>query len=159
MRPTFQASTETTRLVSFFKTLPQKKTVSWYEASKTAGFEINSSSAVYNSARKIAERDHGIVIETMRKFGFFRSDGADMEKSGDRFMGRMRRGAKRASNRMVLAIEHNLDPEQARRADEKLSRFRIIYSNAEPASSNRPKRGTPEEAPKSDRFGDLRRIK
>jgi len=137
MKPSFETSAETRKLIDLFRVMPLKQEMTFAEASEKVGFGVNSDLSAYTSARKIAERDHGVFIGTQRGVGFMRGDGRDMVKSGYQFARSILRKGKRAASRMELAMQQNLPQTEHMRASELYNRFQIIVSNSEPAKSNR----------------------
>ena len=140
MRPTFLLSTETQSLIDYFRTLPIGSETSFQIASNAVAFPVTSSSPAYNSARRIAERDHSIVIESIRGFGFVRINGGEIVKGAERFFKRIRRGSRREAGRQEIAVMSNLGRDEMLKATENLSRLRILETtsmSARRAASNR----------------------
>ncbi len=163
MKPDFEVSAQTRKLIDFFGTMKvgqEASNISYPEASKRLGFNVNPQTLA--SARKIAERDHGIYIATIRQYGFFRGTHLDMKSSGPSFLLRMRKGAKRLASRMELALQGNLPERDHREASEMLTRGRIIHDTAEKprATSNRKTREEPPvPAQKSGGYGNIASIR
>jgi len=147
MKPTFESSHETMALVDYFRQAPIGTPVSFSTVSKSVNFEVHSSLSAYNSARRIAERDHAIVIEAIRGFGFVRINGGEIVKSADRFFRKIRRGSRREACKQEIAVMSNLSRDEMMKATENLSRLRILETTSlstRRAASNRP---TIEEPP------------
>ncbi|MDR3495331.1 MAG: hypothetical protein P4L82_12090 [Ancalomicrobiaceae bacterium] len=146
MQPLFTRSVQTKKLVALFQDMSIDTQMSFAEAGKRLGFALTSSSDIYRSARWIATRDHQIVIEGIRGFGFTRLAGSGIVKRGDGHERAIRRRARRASTEMTVAITQNLTRDDMQAATEKLSRFRIIADLSTPAraSSNKPTVADPE---------------
>jgi hypothetical protein len=144
MRKISEKSSETIAILAVFCDMILNQKMSFEELSGTVKFRVNSSTAAYTSARKIAERDHKIYIEAIPKFGFFRGNAEAMADSLDPMASRMKRIAKKSISRADLAIEHNLPDEKYNRVAERRSRASIIYStsNAPMPKSNRKRRET-----------------
>jgi hypothetical protein len=140
MRPIFSLSAETQNLITYFRTLSIGAEVSWAEATRAVKFPVTSTTPAYNSARRIVERDHQIVIESIRGFGFCRINASEIVQSADRFFRRVRRGSRREANKQEIAILSNLPRAEMLRATEQLSRLRILETTAirPRATSNRP---------------------
>jgi hypothetical protein len=135
MRLIFEQSEETAKLVALFKEIPIGKEVSFSDASEIVGFEVTSDLSAYQSAKRAAERDHKVVIEGIRGFGFKRIDGAGMVERASRFFKHVRKGSRREANVQEIAISQNLTRGQSIRATEQLSRLRIMETTA--AQANR----------------------
>ena len=87
------------------------------------------------------QRDHAVVIEAVRGFGFVRINGNEIVKSADRFFKKIRRGSRREASKQEIAISSNLGRDEMLKATENLSRLRILETtsmSARRASSNRP---------------------
>lgn len=142
MKPIFETSHETQSLVSYFQHVPVGTPVSFDTVSKAVRFKVSSSLPAYNSARRIAQRDHSVVIEAVRGFGFVRINGGEIVKSADRFFTRVRRGARRESGKQEIAVMSNLPRDQMIKATENLSRLRILETTSmspRHATSNKPR--------------------
>lgn len=144
MRMSFEQSAETRELVRFFGEVSVGSPVSWTSASKSVGFKVHAQLAAYHSARRIVQRDSGIVISTIRKFGFQRLAADQICDSGEAGLSSIRRRARREAGKQEIAIAGNLDQRHMLRSTELLSRFRIIGDNARPGKTNRPMIETPE---------------
>lgn len=147
MKPTFETSHETMALVDYFRQAPIGTPVSFETLSRGVNFKVTSSLSAYTSARRIAERDHAIVIEAIRGFGFVRINGAEIVKSADRFFQKIRRGSRREASKQEIAVMSNLSRDEMLKATENLSRLRILETTSmstRRAASNRP---TVEEPP------------
>jgi hypothetical protein len=141
MKPIFKISHETEKLIEYFRALPIGAEVSFANISKAVGFEVGSSTPAYNSARRIVQRDHSIVIEGIRGFGCMRVNGTEIVQSADRFFKRVRRGSRREAHKQEIAVMSNLERDEMLKASENLSRLRILESTAvspKRAASNRP---------------------
>jgi len=160
MRPMFQRSHETDKLIAFFRECSIGTPVSFADVHKAVGFKVTSSSPAYNSARMIAAKKHNIVIEGVRGFGFMRLDPTAIVNRGGRHLRSIRRRAHRAGHEMEIAISGNLDREHMMKATEQLSRFRIVESTAQAvrAVSNRQQPEQPTPAPVGDQREAFRRM-
>lgn len=141
MKPIFETSHETQALVDYFRQVPVGSPVSFETLSKALRFKVHSSLPAYNTARRIAQRDHSVVIEAVRGFGFVRINGGEIVKSADRFFKKIRRGSRREANKQEIAIMSNLGRDEMLKATENLSRLRILETtsmSARRAASNRP---------------------
>ena len=159
MKPTFKVSSDTAKLVAFFVGMGTKEVSTYEAAAKAIGFIPNPSCIA--SARKIAERDHGVFIATIRNVGFMRGAGDDMKDSGFDFLRRIRKSAKKGASRMELAIRNNLDERAHQEASEMFSRMSIIASTAQ-KTQVKTNRAVPEPAPiasPSTPFDNLRRMR
>lgn len=161
MRKIFEASVETMRIVESLRNMRLGQKLTFGELSKSVGFPVSSTTPAYHRARRIAERDHGVYIGSLRGVGFFRGTGDDMVDSLDQLAARMRKSAKRSVERADLAIINNLSEEKYERAVERRNRASIIFSTtASPMPTSNRKRALPaEEARPSDNFGSLRTVK
>lgn len=141
MKPIFQISHETQALVDYFRQVPVGSPVSFATVSKALKFNVTSSLPAYTAARRIAQRDHSVVIEAVRGFGFVRINGGEIVKGAERFFKRIRRGARREAGRQEIAVTSNLPRDQMMKATENLSRLRILETTSmapRRAPSNRP---------------------
>lgn len=149
MRPIFKQSAETQAIVEYLASLPIGKQTSFSEASKAIGFRITSTTPAYQSAKRMAERDHSVVIEAIRGFGFVRVNAEGMVERASRFFRKVRRGSRREAHVQEIAIMSNLPREAMLTATEQLSRLRILESTAlnhRKAASNKPMVEAPELA-------------
>ncbi len=139
MRKSFEQSAETVKIVNMFRDLKYDEPISFAQASLTIGFPIKSTTPAYQSAKLIAERDHGVYVATIRKFGFSRGTGKDMISSGAGLFSSIRKKSTRIASRMLLAINENLNEKDHLVAVEMYSRANIIASTTSAAvtSSNR----------------------
>lgn len=156
-RKIFALSTETAAIVAAFQGMTLGEQMTFSGLAKIVKFTVKSSSPAYHSARRIAERDHGIFIGTMRGIGFFRGNGVDMADSLEPMAVRMKRIAKRSIARADLAIANNLPEDKHQRALERRNRASIIYSTSGtiPAASNRKRPEPAPTAPAHPGFGAL----
>jgi len=141
MRPNFKQSHETEQLVEYFRQMPIGAQVNFATVSRAVKFTVNSSTPAYNSARRIVQRDHSIVIEGIRGFGCMRVNGTEIVQSADRFFKRVRRGSRREAHKQEIAVMSNLERDEMLKASENLSRLRILESTAvspKRAASNKP---------------------
>lgn len=141
MKPIFETSHETQALVDYFQQVAIGSPVSFDTVSKALRFEVHSSLPAYNTARRIVQRDHSVVIEAVRGFGFVRINGGEIVKGAERFFKKIRRGARREAGKQEIALMSNLPRDQMMKATENLSRLRILETtsmSARRAASNRP---------------------
>lgn len=141
MKPIFKISHETQTLVDYFMQIQIGSPVSFDVASNDVNFSVSSSLPSYNTARRIVQRDHSVVIEAIKGFGFIRVSGGEIVKSADRFFRRVRRGARREAHKQEIAVMSNLERDDMIKATENLSRLRIIETTSislHQAISNRP---------------------
>ena len=146
MRPNFKQSAETTAIINYLVSLPLEKEVSFAEASNAVGFEFSALTPAYQSAKRAAERDHNVVIEGIRGFGFTRVNAVGMVERASRFFRRVRKGSRREAHVQEIAIKSNLPRESMLAATEQLSRLRILESTAvssKKATSNKVEREMP----------------
>lgn len=130
MRPIFAQSNETRALVELFVSMSIGQTISFSDASKTVGFTVRSTLPAYQSAKKVAERDHRVVVDGVRCFGFKRIDGAGMVDRAPRFFQKVRKGARREARVQEIAMSTNLKRGEMLAATEQLSRLRILETTA-----------------------------
>lgn len=130
MRPIFTQSAETRRLIELFVNLPVGASMSFADASNTVGFTVKSTLPSYQTAKRIAERDHNVVIDGVRGYGFVRINGSGMVDRAPRFFKKVRRGARREAHVQEIALLQNLSRDEMMRATEQFSRLRIIEANA-----------------------------
>lgn len=147
MRKPFERSKETDKLLSFFSTISVGQAVTYQEASQIVGFKVASSLPAYQSARRLAVNDKGIVIESLPGHGFVRLDAPSIVDRGGKHLRSIRRKAKHASKEMKAAISGNLDRDQMMRATEQFNRFRLIDSTAQPVRYDSNKRTIAEILP------------
>jgi len=147
MRKPFELSRETEQVLAVFRFVAMGQSMTFEELSIKVGFRVTASSGAYHSARRIAERDDGIYIGTLRGLGFFRGTGEDMADSLHPFRKRIRNAAGRMVKRADLAISNNLPEDKHQLAFELRNRASIIHSTsgAPLAASNR-KRAPPAPA-------------
>lgn len=161
MRKTFELSAETAAIIDVFHTMSMGQQMTFRDLSRAVKFIVSSSSGAYYSARRIAERDHGVYIGGNRGVGFFRGSGEDMADSLEPLAARMRRAAKRSISRADLAISNNLTDEKYKRTMERRNRASIIFSTSGslPAASNRRRSEPAPEAAEVKPFEALRSAK
>jgi hypothetical protein len=104
--------------------------MSFADASNTVGFTVKSTLPSYQTAKRIAERDHNVVIDGVRGYGFVRINGSGMVDRAPRFFKKVRRGARREAHVQEIALLQNLSRDEMMRATEQFSRLRIIEANA-----------------------------
>ena len=146
MKPIFKISSETMAIVDYLIQLPIGEDTSFMKASAAVGFRFTSTSPAYQSAKRIAERDHNVVIESIRSFGFVRINATGMVERASRFFRRVRRGSRREAHVQEIAIMSNLPRQEMMKATEQLSRLRILESTAistRKAASNKPQTEMP----------------
>lgn len=148
MKPIFSTSDETNRIVSLFSEMSIGDTLSFSRASTILGFAFKSTSSSYQSAKRIALRDNGVVIEGIRGVGFKRLDGSEMVRKGFRTQASIRKAARRGARVAAVAIRQNLEKSDMIDATQQISRFGIIATTAlqKPAKTNTRKPEKPEEA-------------
>jgi hypothetical protein len=157
-RPIFIRSAETNALIKLFREMPLDSPMSFLNAAKTLGFAINTkeNGGAYYSARKIAERHHGVVIDGIRGVGFVKLRGDQISESGERDILAIRRRARRAGKRQEIAIATNLDQRHMMRSSELLNRFRIVADAVGRAMSNKRAPAEPQAAEPVDPRDALR---
>lgn len=141
MKPIFETSHETLALVDYFRHVPVGSPISFDTVSKAVKFKVHSSLPAYNTARRIAQRDHSVVIEAVRGFGFVRIKGGEIVKSAERFFKKIRRGSRREAGKQEIAVMSNLSRDDMMKATENLSRLRILETTSmspRRVASNRP---------------------
>lgn len=140
MRPIFSQSNETKKLIELFIAMPIGSSMSFPAATQAVGFTVKSILPAYQTAKRIAERDHNVVIEAVRGFGFMRINGSEMVSRAPRFFRKVRKGARREAHVQNIAISQNLTREEMMVATEQFSRLRILEttaSNVKRPTSNR----------------------
>lgn len=137
MRPLFTQTTETQALVALFQEMSMNQQMSFAEASKRVGFNVTSMLPAYHSARNIATRDHGVVIEGIKSFGFVRLNGEGMVKRGFRFLKGIQRRTVKGAREQEIALTQNLDRNAQLQASSNLNRFRLMGDIAGKPASNR----------------------
>jgi hypothetical protein len=130
MRPIFTQSNETKLLVDLFIRMPVGASMSFTDASTSVGFIVKSTLPSYQTAKRIAERDHNVVVDGVRGFGFVRINGSGMVSRAPRFFKKVRRGARREAHVQEIALMQNLPREEMMRATEQFSRLRILETTA-----------------------------
>ena len=161
MKTVFARSRETDQLIALFREVPVGVPMSFRDASKAVKFEVKSTLGAYHSARRIAAKEHGIVIEAIHKFGFKR---LNPQAIVDRLPGhsrRVRRHAHRVVHEMEIAITGNLDRDAMMRAMDGHQRFRLIETTTVPlrAASNKPEVEPPVKEAPVDNLAFLRKAK
>lgn len=137
MRELFRTSDETRRLVALFVEMSIDQTLSFEQAAQLAGFPVTSTLPAYHSARRMALRDHQIIIEGVRGIGFKRLDGSGMVKRGGRLLHAIKRRCRRGATEMEVALLQNLDRNDQLRASEQFNRFKLGGDIAASPTSNR----------------------
>lgn len=74
----FTRSKETEALARFFAEMSIGQTVSIEDLSKAVGFVVTPALGSYSSARRVAMKDSGVVIETVRGVGVKRLSGEEI---------------------------------------------------------------------------------
>lgn len=144
MRPIFTQSHETQAIVRLFIEMSIGQEMSFAEASRAVGFIFTATTPAYQSAKRAAQRDHNVVIEGIRGYGFVRINGVGMVERASRFFSRVRKGARREAHVQQIAILSNLPRDQMITATEQLSRLRILETTA--MTSRKPASNRPETA-------------
>jgi hypothetical protein len=158
MKPIFKLSEETRKLLRYFEEIPFNSPVSFDEAKVALGFDYRNCLPSYYSAKKIAEREPGIVIESIRTFGFLKLPGFLIPDVGARDMKRIHRQADRGARRQEIALtSSNLTREQFSFSSELFARFKIISNTSKPIT-NRPKPTVPEITYEKDSTENLKKI-
>ena len=116
--------------------MPIGSNMSFPAATQAVGFTVKSVLPAYQTAKRIAERDHNVVIEAVRGFGFMRINGSGMVSRAPRFFRKVRKGARREAHVQNIAISQNLTREEMMVATEQFSRLRILETTA--SSVKRP---------------------
>lgn len=137
MRMMFEQSKETAAIIAYFEQMSIGAVSSFADAAKATKIKISASLPAYQSAKRSAEK-RGIVIETIRGYGFKRINGAEMLDRAPRFFKRVRRGAKREKVVQEHAISTNLTRDEMLRATENISRLGLLQSTATPTSNRKP---------------------
>lgn len=142
MKPIFTTSDQTNRVVSLFREMRIEQQLSFQKASEVLGFEVKSTSAPYQSAKRIAARDHGVVIEGVWGFGFTRLNGSGMVKKGFRTQAGIRRMARKGAAVASVAISQNLTRNEMVDVTQQLSVFRLteVTNRQQAAMSNKKER-------------------
>lgn len=130
MRPIFTQSNETKLLVDLFVRMPIGASMSFADATNAVGFTVKSTLPAYQTAKRVAQRDHNVVVDAVRGFGFMRINGSGMVARAPRFFKKVRKGARREAHVQEIAISQNLSREEMMRATEQFSRLRIIETTA-----------------------------
>lgn len=139
MRPLFTQTTETQALVALFREMSIGQQMSFAEASKRVGFKVTSMLSAYHSARYIAMRDHHVVMEGIKSFGFVRLNGDGMVKRGFRILKGIQRRAIKGAREQEIALTQNLDRNAQLLASSNLNRLRLMGDIAgKPASNRKP---------------------
>lgn len=141
MQPIFRQSKETETLVGLFRQMPINSNMSFDEASATVGFRVKSSLPAYQAAKRIAERDFGVVVDGIRGFGFMRLDGKKMVERAPRGFKKIRRISRREARVQEIAISQNLTRDDMLKATEQLARYRLLETTSHPRpASNKPEK-------------------
>jgi hypothetical protein len=156
-----QTSNRTTAVMRAMRPTKLEQQMSFEELSAIVGFTVTSSSGPYHSARRILERDDGMVFKPVPGFGFARATGEVMAETVESMNGQIRRKSKKMIRRADLAIEQNLMPETHNRMTESRNRASIIYSTtaAPMPKSNRTRRGFVPVAEPTNPAENLRLVK
>lgn len=158
MRPIFNQSKETEALVNLFRQMPVMSNMSFEAASDTLGFKVTSTLPAYQSAKKAAERDFGIVIDGVRGFGFMRLDGKRMVERAPKGFKKIRRISRREARVQEIAISQNLTRDDMIAATEQLSRYRLLESTSHPRPKSNKTAAANVETVSHDPREDFRRI-
>ena len=137
MRPIFTQSNETKMLVDLFVQMPVGASMSFADASNAVKFTVKSTLPANQTAKRIAQRDHSVVIDAVRGFGFIRINGSGMVAKAPAFFKRVKKGARREAHIQEIAITQNLTRDEMMRATEQYSRLRVIESQAIGGSKDR----------------------
>jgi hypothetical protein len=157
MRKIHEKAAETTAIEAVFLSMKMQERMTFAQLSEKVGFKVSSSLGAYHSARKSAERDHGVYIAAEPGIGFFRGTAEDMADSLKAIAKHVRKQAKKSINRADLAISHNLNADKHQQVMELRNRASIIYStSAAPLPmSNRSRRPDVPVAEKASPFDAL----
>lgn len=133
-----EQSRETRALIAAFVAMSLGQEYTFDQISEIVGFRVNSSLPAYHSARRIAARDHNVVIDGIRGVGFRRLPADQIVTGrGNRHMRSILRRAKVGVREMTIAILGNLSESVSQDASEKLTRFRLFGDLSKNAKSNR----------------------
>lgn len=136
MKPSFVASRETNAILAAIRSMSIGQDMSFDSLSRLVGFEVTSTSQAYQSARRAALRDDGIVTDSIRSFGFRRLSGGETVGKSDRHMKSIRRRARFASKELGAAMRQNLTTAEMIEATKKQGALGVILLNAAPTRSN-----------------------
>lgn len=136
MQPSFIASKETAKIQAVIRSMSIGQDMSFDTLSRAVGFKVTSTSAAYQSARRAALRDDGIVTDSIRSFGFRRLSGGETVGKSDRHMKSIRRRARFASKELGAAMRQNLTTAEMIEATKKQGALGVILLNAAPTRSN-----------------------
>ena len=159
MRKMFELSKETSAVLAVIMNMRSGEEMSFEKLSEIVGFPVVSTSGCYQSAKRLAERDHATFIGGNRGVGFFRGSGTDIADSLEPMAKRIHNIAKQSISRADLAIASNLPQDTHQRVVERRTRASLIYSttSAELPTSNRKRPEPAQEAPKVSPSDALRR--
>jgi hypothetical protein len=161
VRKSFEQSKETKALVDVFRSMTLEQRMNFAELSRAVGFAVKSTTSAYHSARHIVERENGIYIGAIRRFGCYRGTGNDMAGSLETMADSIGRLARRSVFRADLAIASNLDADVYARVSEHRNRASIIAStsSAPMPTSNRKRQEPSTEAEKISSIDAIRLVR
>lgn len=139
MRRIFEQGKETAAIADFFKQLPVGKEVSYGELEQAVG---RYKTASYQSAVKAARRD-GVVISTIRSYGFVRLEAEEIVGRQDRHLRSIRRKATVIQSEVATAVRGNLTQASQLRATTIHAAAGVIRSSANVPRSNEERPAPP----------------
>lgn len=133
---------QVSKYLELFETMKISAPMSYADAEAHLGFKRNPSS--YQQAVAKA-RKRGIVIESIRKFGFQRCSGPDIATKRGAYHDRsIRRKSRIASTEMTIALTSNLDKAEMLLASKRASQYQIIINLSSPQRAQSNKRAAQE---------------
>lgn len=139
-QPAFRVSADTTALIRILMTAKPGDLISWERLSTELGRDASPEGPAYTavcSARRIVERDERIAFETVPTVGLRRLANDEIVDSGDKFLIRARRTAKRGVQRLICVEFDALTNEHKTQHNAKVSMMSAICEFASQKSLRR----------------------
>jgi len=94
-KPQFQLSVDVRLLSQMLAESDPDQVHSYERMSEIVGRDIQANRSILQSARRVVQRDHGIVFATVSRVGIQRITGGDVVRTTDGVIKKIRRSAKR----------------------------------------------------------------
>lgn len=130
--PTFVASIDVRSICKAFSETKVGDTVTYLQLSELIGRDVQTEArSVLTSARKISQREDGIVFGTIYKVGLKRLSDIEIVQTGAETVVKIRRASRRAGDRVAVPRPENLPIESRVQQNLYLSVFAMLHNVAQ----------------------------
>jgi hypothetical protein len=127
-RPTFTASYDVRTLVLYLSECPVGKLITYQEMSGLIDKDVQTEARhILTSARKITQREHGIVFGTIPEEGLKRLSDYEIVQTGQDTVVKIRRASHRGVTRIAVAQPEKLSLEQRTQQNTYLSFLAMLH--------------------------------